>query len=123
MCLEMGQTRESRCITLSLSSKDESDIWATGIPVTILNSLYWNNLEFWETMKEEYNLHALYPDFQFFKYYHSCFILFVLLFMYMHIIFNKIYIVLSIYELYIQIKHIYVFYSFLYNSIEDELKT
>lgn len=74
-------------------------------------------------MKEEYNLHALYPDFQFFRYYHSCFILFVLLFMYMYIIFNRIYIVLSIYELYIQIKHIYVFYCFPYNSIEDELKT
>ena len=70
----------------SLSSKDESEIWSTGIPVTILNSLFWNNLEFWEKMKEEYYLHALYPDFQFLRYYHSCFILFVLSFMYMYII-------------------------------------
>ena len=37
-------------------------------------------------MKEEYYLHTLYPDFQFLRYYHSCFILFVLSFMYMYII-------------------------------------
>ena len=70
----------------SLSSKDESEIWSTGIPVTILNSLFWNNWEFWEKMKEEYYLHALYPDFQFLRYYHSCFIFCVLSFMCMYII-------------------------------------